>query len=80
MTDNVINFAEAGARIKAAKLRTEDTPVGRCFRNLETGPNMEHVSTEQLIHWAHRIANASDSDTMEQICNDIEQILQGTIK
>lgn len=67
----IIDFAER----RAAKLRKEDTHLARIFKNLEAGQDMQGVSTEQLLRWADRLNRAKDSDTIEEICRDVEAII-----
>lgn len=73
MTAEVIDFYEA----RAAKLRKEDSPVARIFRELDSGPKLAGITTAQLLKWADRLNNAKDSETMADVCRDIEAILEG---
>jgi hypothetical protein len=72
VTATIISFAEA----RAARLRKQDTPLARIFRNLEGGPNLDKLPTEMLLQWADRINNAKDSDTMADVCADVERMIE----
>ncbi len=52
-----------------------DAHTAAIFQNLARGPDMQHISDEQLVEWAHRLANASDDDTIQTIVDDVEAIL-----
>ena len=69
----VIDFFEA----RAAKLRKENSPLGRIFQELDKGPKLAGVTTKQMLQWADRLHNAKDNETMADVCADIEAILEG---
>lgn len=73
MSAVIYSFAEE----RAKRLREADTPLGRMFRELDSGHRMAGISTEQLIEWAVRLNGAKDSDTMAAVCLDIENMLEG---
>jgi hypothetical protein len=68
----IISFAEA----RAARLRKEDSTLARIFRNLEAGPNLDKLPTEMLLKWADRINNATGTDTMADVCADVERMIE----
>lgn len=68
MSAQIFSFAAA----RAAKLRTEDSLVGRLFQNLERGQNMQGISDELLIKWAVMLSK-SGNKTIHEIVAEVER-------
>ncbi len=64
----IINF-------QAERLRRGKDHVSKVFQNLAAGSDMAGVPDEQLVQWAHELANTTDDKTLEQAVSNIEQAL-----
>jgi hypothetical protein len=73
MSAQVISFVDS----RAAKLRKDQTNLGRIFRELERGPDMKDIDTETLIHWAMQLNNPG-SQTVQAIVADIEARIEAS--